>query len=227
YKVKLSVDDTVELETLIQLATECTDSKLPAACEFTRARKRSMLEELHAFGDTIEETARNMKAEILDPDGGFIVEAGGGWSSADSILGQLGKMKASAVKLEQQMKWACESEKCIDTHAGGPSMMSSESQLRFTEAPVLAQLIEGAEGVWSEISLWHKLVSKWREERVETCDIGAWKDACSARAAPAQTELQATSKSRLMGGGLMSTQGPNEVERYRPLYEALVQDILE
>ncbi|KAF4757595.1 hypothetical protein FOZ63_020278, partial [Perkinsus olseni] len=110
------------------------------------------------------------------------------------------------------------------TQAGGPSMMSSESQLKFTEAPVLAQLIEGAEGVWSEIFLWHKLVSKWREERVESCHIGAWKDACSARAAPAQTELQACG---LMAGGLMTAQGENEVKRYRPLYEALVQDILE
>ncbi|KAF4752757.1 hypothetical protein FOZ63_000889 [Perkinsus olseni] len=87
YKVKLSVDDIVELETLIQLATESTDSKLPAACEFTRAKKRSMVEELHAFGDTIEETARSMKAEILDPDGGFIVlrEAGDRWSCADNV----------------------------------------------------------------------------------------------------------------------------------------------
>lgn len=100
YKMKVSVDDSVKLESLMQLSTDCINSKLPAACEYTRAEKRPMMEELRrgmsvgssysvlavdALAHTLEETARGMRETITDPEGRFMALGEARWAVADQV----------------------------------------------------------------------------------------------------------------------------------------------
>ncbi|KAF4664795.1 hypothetical protein FOL47_004937 [Perkinsus chesapeaki] len=85
YKIKLSVDDTVALENLVVLSDDCMNKKLVAACEFTKSKKRAMIEEMHNFVEGLEESAKNMASNLLDADGEFMLIGENGWSSADEI----------------------------------------------------------------------------------------------------------------------------------------------
>ncbi|EER00336.1 hypothetical protein Pmar_PMAR017200 [Perkinsus marinus ATCC 50983] len=211
YKMKVSVDDSVKLESLMQLSTDCINSKLPAACEYTRAEKRPMMEELHALAHTLEETARGMRETITDPEGRFMALGEARWAVADQVLEELAEMKSSGAQLKQRMEWAQQSEKFIDV-----------SSITHPFCEKSAAIYRSTLG----ISLWHKLLSKWLGEGVFTCDIPAFKEACSVRVKPAQAALQA-GNSGLMSGGRTSPQSGFDSERYGELYKALVQDIVE